>query len=248
MNFMILGTTAGFQLTHSRGVRLSVDGSKIALHAFQLTHSRGVRPLKPLICHRHRAFQLTHSRGVRLKEFAAGNIRLHAFQLTHSRGVRLRTKRLKSQAPKISTHALTWSATQRAVFIGINSANFNSRTHVECDGRYCGQRIFSNIFQLTHSRGVRRVPLCGPGYRSNFNSRTHVECDMKVKLTKKNVGTFQLTHSRGVRLCGGSTAQCSNAISTHALTWSATHDQPIGWREKRISTHALTWSATISVC
>ena len=181
MNFMILGTTAGFQLTHSRGVRLSVDGSKIALHAFQLTHSRGVRPLKPLICHRHRAFQLTHSRGVRLKEFAAGNIRLHAFQ-------------------------------------------------------------------LTHSRGVRRVPLCGPGYRSNFNSRTHVECDMKVKLTKKNVGTFQLTHSRGVRLCGGSTAQCSNAISTHALTWSATHDQPIGWREKRISTHALTWSATISVC
>ena len=34
-------------------------------------------------------------------------------------------------------------------------------------------------------------------------------------------------------------------ISTHALTWSATNEQPAADVQEVISTHALTWSATL---
>ena len=82
----------------------------------------------------------------------------------------------------------------------IGYPDFNSRTHVECDGcgTYGAKRIIR--FQLTHSRGVRRH-WCLPTSRTpgisthaltwsatrrngdrhsctrHFNSRTHVECD-----------------------------------------------------------------------
>ena len=84
------------------------------------------------------------------------------FQLTHSRGVRRSTKNSANWHGRISTHALTWSATYPE--------------DLPEDWRK---------FQLTHSRGVRHaVDL----YHSNglhFNSRTHVECDSKYCIKKR---------------------------------------------------------------
>ena len=139
-------------------------------------------------------------------------------------------------------------------------------THVECDHIGLMSRMHFKSFQLTHSRGVRRICVwnnCLPG-------------------------RFQLTHSRGVRqrICLGN--YHAFGISTHALTWSATtfsvtgttififqltHSRGVRHSLKKsimgqlhfnsrthvecdcntcvllnvnfISTHALTWSATI---
>ena len=56
----------------------------------------------------------------------------------------------------------------------------------------------------------------------HFNSRTHVECDNFRTFVPPVPFSFQLTHSRGVRLLFFRVVTCQNAISTHALTWSAT--------------------------
>ena len=56
---------------------------------------------------------------------------------------------------KISTHALTWSATNVALPHMANTFRF----------------------QLTRSRGARRLPLSHPFQRAYFNSRAHVERD-----------------------------------------------------------------------
>ena len=85
---------------------------------------------------------------------------------------------LFEQGSAISTHALTWSATADEYLIDLNRVHFNSRTHVECDAEQSDQHRF-----LFH-----------------FNSRTHVECDRNLSL---RIPPLQ--------------------ISTHALTWSATH-------------------------
>ena len=77
-------------------------------------------------------------------------------------------------------------------------------------------------FQLTHSRGVRRL------YAT-------VECIF---------AKFQLTHSRGVRLLAIFAKYSCSTISTHALTWSATVKNATMMVGQTISTHALTWSAT----
>ena len=76
-------------------------------------------------------------------------------------------------------------------------------------------------FQLTHSRGVRLLCDILAALAFNFNSRTHVECDF---VYEKSGIVF--------------------AISTHALTWSATRPAVVVLVRDDISTHALTWSAT----
>ena len=85
----------------------------------------------------------------------------------------------RQKQQKISTHALTWSAT---AIMRTNSL------------------ILLDTFQLTHSRGVRPIDTE----------------NKKIELK------FQLTHSRGVRqrICLGN--YHAFGISTHALTWSAT--------------------------
>ena len=166
----------------------------------------------------------------------------------------------------ISTHALTWSATETAVGLS-----------------------YGTLFQLTHSRGVRRATITVTiDDASDFNSRTHVECDVKSKNTRLRLENF---NSRTHVECDTPKIKKSPAmpgISTHALTWSATtgiapttpaikfqltHSRgvrPAGsesrytnknfnsrthvecdffdfthWNNAHtISTHALTWSAT----
>ena len=123
-----------------------------------------------------RKFQLTHSRGVRLNALVSPNVAL-LFQLTHSRGVR---------------HDLAKSAT--------DLENFNSRTHVECDGSTATKNGSSwNFNSRTHVECDVRY---GRGGKAavDFNSRTHVECDTNSKPKIRKFSKFQLTHSRGVRL------------------------------------------------
>ena len=144
-------------------------------------------------------------------------------------------------------------------------SNFNSRTHVECDYdcidchvEYYNisthaltwsatRRVCCNVeqtkFQLTHSRGVRPglIDVC-PGCK-NFNSRTHVECDLGYITSKDLLDNFNSrTHVECDEICLANRAR--KAISTHALTWSATFTYSRHPIRKRISTHALTWSAT----
>ena len=82
------------------------------------------------------------------------------FQLTHSRGVRHHTKRKRRNTEHISTHALTWSATSNKGAKINKHKNFNSRTHVECDQNSIPRSHPYNLFQLTHSRGVRPFFIC----------------------------------------------------------------------------------------
>ena len=168
---------------------------------FQLTHSRGVRHSSGFPCSTDISFQLTHSRGVRhptaRKLLTDGNFnsRTHVEcdyaiggdcgsgldfnSRTHVECDPLISSRW--QIAPISTHALTWSATRL-------------RIH-----RFCCKK-----FQLTHSRGVRRL-------------------NMHLCL---NGLPFQLTHSRGVRLLSYEKTIYNIIISTHALTWSATQSLP----------------------
>ena len=100
---------------------------------------------------------------------------------------------------KISTHALTWSATS---------------SHIGSCAFLCG-------FQLTHSRGVRPTSPDSLHSPKNFNSRTHVECDpwlLDLPICIK-ISTHALTWSATAHLDHPSKCQY---ISTHALTWSAT--------------------------
>ena len=101
-------------------------------------------------------------------------------------------------------------------------------------------------FQLTHSRGVRPPFLHFMIAQNDFNSRTHVECDRSNCICGACIIQFQLTHSRGVRLRFILPFIGVPAISTHALTWSATAFFTILSDIPVISTHALTWSATQS--
>ena len=99
------------------------------------------------------------------------------FQLTHSRGVRLSVLTSIAGLP-----------------------DFNSRTHVECDGVIFFTVIFPQDF---NSRTHVECDISSAGFRAermDFNSRTHVECDSLLLPQEQRYF----------------------AISTHALTWSAT--------------------------
>ena len=160
-----------FQLTHSRGVRRSAQTPKGKSYAFQLTHSRGVRlGEKVVLCHTwdisthaltwsatvllwwstipRRSFQLTHSRGVR--QSILWNIAYDSqFQLTHSRGVRLFGMILPTSDV---TFQLTHSRGVRPLLARslCCCGDFNSRTHVECDSKYCIKKRFTTQYMGIH--------------------------------------------------------------------------------------------------
>ena len=77
--------------------------------------------------------------------------------------------------------------------------HFNSRAHVERDSIARHSLTTVTAFQLTRSRGARRVSNPTITISDNFNSRAHVERDLHEYHAK-----------------------CEFCISTHALTWSAT--------------------------
>ena len=112
---------------------------------------------------------------MRLNALVSPNVAL-LFQLTHSRGVR---------------HDLAKSAT--------DLENFNSRTHVECDGSTATKNGSSwNFNSRTHVEcDISVIRMLS--FLHDFNSRTHVECDQTNIGAGKRATSFQLTHSRGVR-------------------------------------------------
>ena len=140
------------------------------------------------------------------------------FQLTHSRGVRPPRAANHDTRIEISTHV---ECDMFDNVKNVNQVNFNSRTHVECDDWTAVYMCYVQLFQLTHSRGVRQQESSYILLPEDFNSRTHVECD-SVSYVKGSVVV----------------------ISTHALTWSATRCILVYSIMSEISTHALTWSAT----
>ena len=166
-------------------------------------------------------------------------------------------------------------------------SDFNSRTHVECDKEYSGKRVVTFIsthaltwsattpfaaeitygtFQLTHSRGVRRIMNQLNKNRMEFQLTHSRGVRQPAGRREPKRLAFQLTHSRGVRPDWRDVTQWPGIISTHALTWSATAQRQSQWiarqdfnsrthvecdtwiwnrqKQQKISTHALTWSAT----
>ncbi len=104
-------TAQAFQLTRSRGARLTELSSAVIASTFQLTRSRGARQKPPQNGAKHCVFQLTRSRGARQYMLSAtirwGKISTHALTWSATR-----IKNAGLNGYKISTHALTWSATR----------------------------------------------------------------------------------------------------------------------------------------
>ena len=142
------------------------------------------------------------------------------FQSTHSRGVRHSKKKCigrYSQCFNPRTHE-ECDLIQLLLLQLIHG--FNPRTHEECDPAFVELLFGWNVFQSTHSRGVRRKLLPAKTSPKSFNPRTHEECDFLVTwlslfsdvsihaLTRSATNLnncqkmdrkFQSTHSRGVR-------------------------------------------------
>ena len=127
-----------------------------------------------------------------------------------------------SSCCKISTHALTWSATGAAMGTVAQNTNFNSRAHVERD---------------TEDKTKKRRIL-------NFNSRAHVERDIPSLSARNHQNHFNSRAHVERDIMRSSSPRLIMSISTHALTWSATLDGVVIENKDFISTHALTWSAT----
>ena len=154
--------------------------------------------------------------------------------------------KLLGSITEISTHALTWSATNSShdIFFHFAFQLTHSRGVRPCAAHTCAP---SRIFQLTHSRGVR--PRCLADARVsivNFNSRTHVECDSLVPSNVPDTRDFNSrTHVEcDSKLVFSSTDHGHFNSRTHVECDLATNLESDNIRI--ISTHALTWSATIS--
>ena len=174
---------------------------------FQLTHSRGVRPVE-VCCMAFNGYISTHALTWSATETAVGLSYGTLFQLTHSRGVRRATITVTIDDASDFNSRTHVECDARSGGINYEYQNFNSRTHVECDTPTSTEHVRRFGFQLTHSRGVR----LGLYYHSpSFLS-------------------FQLTHSRGVRRLLIICVKRWTDISTHALTWSATRS--LNWQHR----------------
>ena len=99
------------------------------------------------------------------------------FQSTHPRGVRHDFQTEKDRIEQVSIHAPTRGATY--IYAGTNAGcmSFNPRTHAGCDLVLNCSVFVVNMFQSTHPRGVRLLPV----------------------ITNNSHAMFQSTHPRGVR-------------------------------------------------
>ena len=262
-----LRRSSTFQLTHSRGVRLTAQCPCNGVqHNF---NSRTHVECDRILCRaysRTKKFQLTHSRGVRRAE--RKNVHRHCTISTHAltwsatfrRRIILMHREISTHAltwsatispmnfvqnANISTHALTWSATIRPVSMAISST---ISTHALT---WSATSAISQYLGGTNNFNSRTHVECDDAFfdgtldEFNFNSRTHVECDPPVVPACPMAAAFQLTHSRGVRqpLPVVPTTENNFNSRTH-VECDPTSDQP--QLKKDISTHALTWSATCS--
>ena len=166
------------------------------------------------------SFQLTHSRGVRpsfsdspFPFFAYFNSRTHV-ECDKQRRSSIWCRRISTHAltwsatscirkqsgwKQISTHALTWSATKgftlstESAFISTHALTWSATFHG------CRLEFQHFKFQLTHSRGVRRWDYVICSQRCQFQLTHSRGVRHLLPLLWHGTGRFQLTHSRGVR-------------------------------------------------
>ena len=127
----------------------------------------------------------------------------------------------RQRAKFISTHALTWSATNRL-------------THLQYHLRISTHAL---TWSATVVVSLKRADAGISTHALTWSATINISGSVSIS-------AFQLTRSRGARHSVENLSPNVSDISTHALTWSATVGA-FGWqREHYISTHALTWSAT----
>ncbi len=170
---------------------------------FQLTRSRGARRVLFSRSGAEEKFQLTRSRGARRRNSNATIFSTNFNSRAHVERD-LADPMSKPLSSAISTHALTWSATR------LSSVTQFTILFQLTRSRGARRVLFSRSgaeekFQLTRSRGARRRNSNATIFSTNFNSRAHVERDLADPMSKP----------------------LSSAISTHALTWSATRHLPL---------------------
>ncbi len=165
----------------------------------------------------------------------------------------------------ISTHALTWSATDYGVSSESQYSNFNSRAHVERDVVPIRAELVPFVFQLTRSRGARRSPNPQHQLFSSFQLTRSRGARLTARTIPARSRSFQLTRSRGARHKNyGEFIMLKNFnsrahVERDPLFYfdfsrryhfnSRAHverDMEINTTltPREISTHALTWSAT----
>ena len=126
---------------------------------------------------------------------------------------------------------------------------FNSRPHEEVDRSLPEQDWGLPIFQLTTSRGGRRLffSILIRFLHKHFNSRPHEEVDAQpqVIIAPRNyISTHDLTR-RSTPL-SSIVGHDAYVISTHDLTRRSTYGSPYSARYWNISTHDLTRRSTTS--
>ena len=101
-------------------------------------------------------------------------------------------------ASKISTHALTWSATTDLDFVFI-AQEISTHALTWSATRPANRRNVHGRFQLTHSRGVRPSLLQGGFFMSKISTHALTWSATSAGGVGGFPPRFQLTHSRGVR-------------------------------------------------
>ena len=107
--------------------------TSVSTCVFQLTRSRGARPFAALSVFPFSTFQLTRSRGARRHQNQTDLGLTHFNSRAHVERDSVAGYGLYYAV--ISTHALTWSATDKNDAKWAEIKNFNSRVHVERDER-----------------------------------------------------------------------------------------------------------------
>ena len=81
----------------------------------------------------------------------------------------------------------------------IRNYDFNPRTHEECDVHPKCVCQFADLFQSTHSRGVRRPVMQQTRRAKHISIHALTRSATSIKSTSASGEVFQSTHSRGVR-------------------------------------------------
>ena len=157
---------------------------------FQSTHPRGVRLSR--LCKRIRPKDFNPRTHVGCDRRGGNIIKIvYRFQSTHPRGVRPSGSLGRCRIKHISIHAPTWGATSFAPHC--EPLDEFQSTHPRGVRRPNGRGCRGGVreFQSTHPRGVRLNPSGRRLEPRDFNPRTHVGCDSLVnsfwKLSKISI-------------------------------------------------------------
>ena len=134
-----------------------IAASGAARSQFQLTRSRGARPLYKVLSYESKSNFNSRAHVERDLTDLSADTQGIVFQLTRSRGARPDCLESQAIVMKISTHALTWSAT-------LCDIRKSQRGEFQLTRSRGARQLVDTItadffsFQLTRSRGARPVP------------------------------------------------------------------------------------------